>query len=189
MFRLTKGKILLLVLAVVLLCIALLRCSADTVSEVAFPRKYSDWIEQYAAENDLPVELVYAIVYCESGFEPDAVSSVGARGLMQLMEPTFEWVRDRLEGEEAADYSDMFDPETNLRYGCRLFGLLLQEYHTVNNALCAYHAGWGTARSWLEDERYSPDGANIETIPYADTAHYVQKVTRTAEIYRRLYDL
>ncbi len=188
-FRLRKGTLFLLVVLAILLCVLLFRCSFGPVSQVAFPRKYEAWIQQYAQENDLPEELVYSIVYCESGFDPGAISSVGARGLMQLMEPTFDWVKQRLDGEEKADYDDMFDPETNIKYGCRLFGLLLDEYETVPNALCAYHAGWGTARKWLEDKEISPDGENIENIPYKDTAHYVDKVMRTAEIYQKLYDL
>ena len=183
-----KGCLILAALLVLLTCILLFSCSRGTITEVVFPRKYENWIRKYSAENDLPLELVFAIVYCESGFDPDAVSSVGARGLMQLMEPTFEWVRDRLEGEENAKYDDMFDPETNLKYGCRLFGLLLQEYETVPNALCAYHAGWGTARKWLDDPQYAPDGKNIENIPYQDTAAYVERVLKTAERYRTLYD-
>jgi len=183
-----KGCLILAALLVLLTCILLFSCSRGTITEVVFPRKYENWIRKYSAENDLPLELVFAIVYCESGFDPDAVSSVGARGLMQLMEPTFEWVRDRLEGEENAKYDDMFDPKTNLKYGCRLFGLLLQEYETVPNALCAYHAGWGTARKWLDDPQYAPDGKNIENIPYQDTAAYVERVLKTAERYRTLYD-
>jgi len=187
-FRLRKGTLFLVFVLVILICVLLFRCSFGSISQVAFPRKYEAWIERYAEENGLPKELVYSIVYCESGFDPKAVSSVGARGLMQLMEPTFDWVKDRLDGEEKADYDDMFDPETNIKYGCRLLGLLLEEYETVPNALCAYHAGWGTARKWLEDKNVSPDGKNIENIPYQDTAHYVDKVMRTAEIYQKLYD-
>ncbi len=189
-FRSTRHKgYFVLAVLVLLVCVLLFSCCRQNISEIAFPRKYAAWVEQYAQENDLPQDLVYAIVYCESGFDPKAVSSVGARGLMQLMEPTFDWVKDRLEGEEQAQYDDMFDPKTNLKYGCRLVGLLLEEYETVPNALCAYHAGWGMARQWLDDPQYSPDGENIENIPYKDTAHYVDKVMRTAEIYRRLYDL
>ena len=189
MFRLRKGHLFLLVVLVILFCVMLFLCSSGTVGRLIFPRKYEAWVEQYAAENGLPEEVVYSIVYCESGFDPNAVSSVGARGLMQLMEPTFDWVKQRLDGEEKADYDDMFDPETNIKYGCRLFGLLLEEFETVPNALCSYHAGWGIAHKWLQDKEISPDGENIENIPYKDTAHYVDKVMRTAEIYRKLYDL
>lgn len=190
--RKTCRKAAAVVLAVALIALSgilFFRCGAGEITKTVFPRKYTTWVEQYAEENQLPLDLVYAIVYCESRFDPNAVSSVGARGLMQLMEPTFDWVKQRLDGEEKADYDDMFDPETNIKYGCRLFGLLLEEFETVPNALCSYHAGWGIAHKWLQDKEISPDGENIENIPYKDTAHYVDKVMRTAEIYRKLYDL
>ena len=129
--RKTCRKAAAVVLAVALIALSgilFFRCGAGEITKTVFPRKYTTWVEQYAEENQLPLDLVYAIVYCESRFDPNAVSSVGARGLMQLMEPTFDWVKDRLEGEEKAVYDDMFDPQTNLKYGCRLLGLLLQEY-------------------------------------------------------------
>lgn len=179
----------LVVILIIFVCILVFRVVFGSLAHIAFPLKYETWVEEYAGENDLPEELVYSIIYCESEFDPEAVSSVGARGLMQLMETTFDWVKDRLEGTEKNEYDDMFDPENNIRYGCRLFHLLLEEYETVPNALCAYHAGWGTARKWLEDESISPDGKNIENIPYKSTARYVDKVMRVAEIYQRLYDL
>ena len=184
-----KGRLLLAFALVALICLLFFRCGSGGVAETIFPRKYAVLIEHYAAENQLPADLVYAIVYCESGFDPDAVSSVGARGLMQLMEPTFDWVKNGLDGEEDTVYDDMFDPKTNLKYGCRLLGLLLQEYETIPNALCGYHAGWGITRQWLEDPQYAPDGKNIENIPYDDTASYVKKVMRTAKIYHELYHL
>ncbi|MBP0963629.1 MAG: lytic transglycosylase domain-containing protein, partial [Oscillospiraceae bacterium] len=163
-----RGSDTLAIVLVVLLCIAFIVWGAGQGGKMLFPQKYTELIEFYAEENDLPPELVYAVVYCESEFDPNAVSSVGACGLMQLMEPTFDWVKDRLEGEEDTQYEDLFDPETNLKYGCRLLGLLVQEYKTVPNALCAYHAGWGKAKEWLEDPQCTPDGKNIENIPYVD---------------------
>ena len=57
----------------------------------------------------------------------------------------------------------------------------------VRNTLCAYHAGWGSVKSWLADPQYAPDGRQVEQIPFADTRDYVQKVERAMEIYRRLY--
>lgn len=184
-----KVPLIFIVFVTLLICVFLLCFGAKTVAKTLYPMKFQSEVETYAAENDLPLELVYAIVRCESGFDPDAVSSVGARGLMQLMESSFEWVRDRLAGEKERTFDDMFSPDINLKYGCRLFALLLEEYETVPNALCAYHAGWGITRKWLDDPKYAPDGKNIENIPYRDTALYVDKVMHTAEIYRKLYDL
>ena len=87
------------------------------------PLRYESYVEKYSRENGLDKYLVYAVIKTESGFDPGAVSNVGARGLMQIMEDTFDWVKFRL-GDEDARYLDMYDPETNIRYGCWLVGYL-----------------------------------------------------------------
>lgn len=187
--RMPRGRRILFLLIVLVLCSFLFRLGSESVGEAAFPKKYEELVTRYASENGLSEDFVYAVIYCESGFEPDEVSSVGARGLMQMTRSAFDWVAMRW-GEEGVDrYEDIFDPELNIKYGCRMLGLLQQEYKTPTNVLCAYHAGWGITRQWLEDVRYSPDGEHIENIPYKDTAYYVDRVLRTAEIYRELYDL
>lgn len=184
-----RGCGLLALLAVLLLCVALFALGSGALGRAAYPKSYADLVERYADQNGLPRELVYAVIYCESGFDPEAVSSIGACGLMQMTEEAFEWVAFRGGEEFAEGYEQIFEPEVNIKFGCRMLGLLLEEYRTVPNALCAYHAGWGTARRWLEDVRYAPDGENIENIPYSDTAHYVKRVQKTAERYQRLYSL
>ena len=80
----------------------------------------------------------------------------------------------------------MYDPETNIRYGVYLLSALTAQFGSVNNALCAYHAGWGNATAWLNDPEYS-SGGEIRNIPFEDTAFYVQKVQDTREIYQNLY--
>ena len=155
----------------------------------AYPIQYSHWVEEYADKNDLDPALVYAVIRTESSFRPLAWSSVGARGLMQLTEETFEWVAYRMHDQSGTVYEDMFDPEANIRYGTYLLKDLLAEFGTEANALCAYHAGWGNAKNWLSDPRYSPDGKNIETIPFEDTRGYVKKVLDTKEIYQELYQM
>lgn len=153
-----------------------------------YPRRYAQWVERYAAENGLPEALVYAVIRTESGFDPQAVSGVGARGLMQITEETFEWARYRM-GEEGTVYDDLFDPETNIRYGCYILSLLLAEFETVDNALCAYHAGWGRVKGWLQGGEYSADGHTLHTIPVDETRWYLTKVNRAIEMYQRLYRL
>lgn len=152
----------------------------------AYPRHYAEFVTRYSAEFGVEESLLYAVIRTESSFRPDATSSIGARGLMQLTEETFDWVKSRLEPEAETSYEEMYDPETNIRYGACLLSLLLQEFGSVSNALCAYHAGWGNAKQWLADPAYASDG-RIHTIPFRDTAFYVHKVEKTADIYARLY--
>ena len=66
--------------------------------------------------------------------------------------------------------------------------MLLDEFGSEANALCAYHAGWGNAQKWLKDPECAPDGRNIENIPFGDTKRYVKKVLDTKKMYEKLYD-
>lgn len=151
--------------------------------------KYTDLIDEACAKKGLDRALVYAVVRTESGFDPNAVSSVGARGLMQLMPDAFEWVQMRRGVADALDQDLLFDPAVNIDYGTDMLKLLEQEFSSQDNILCAYHAGWGSVKNWLGNDEYSPDGENVSIIPFADTAAYVKKVNKTIEIYRRLYNL
>jgi hypothetical protein len=89
--------------------------------------------EQLAFERGLPVNLVKAVILAESAWRPDAVSSAGAQGLMQLMPGT---ARRR-------GVTDSFDPEQNLRGGMDHLVALLRQFGDPILALAAYNAGEG----------------------------------------------
>ena len=181
-------KALFLLLAAVLLGVWAVRGASGRYYKMAYPMKYQHQVEQYSREFGVDPALVYAIIRTESSFQPDATSPIGARGLMQLTEDTFDWVKSKLEPDAATSYEDMYDPEENIRYGVFLISALIQQFGSVNNALCAYHAGWGNATAWLENPEYST-GGNIVNIPFEDTAFYVDKVCNTQNIYEKLYNL
>lgn len=153
----------------------------------AYPVKYEHLVQSYSAEQNLDEDLVYAVIRTESSFRPLAESSVGARGLMQITEETFDFIHYRLGGTEQTVFADLFDPETNIRFGTFLLRILIDEFGSVSNALCAYHAGWGNAKKWLANEQYAPDGKEITNIPFGDTGRYVKKVLKTWEKYQTLY--
>lgn len=151
-----------------------------------YPVKFADYVETYSAENNLSPFFVYAVIECESDFDPEAVSYVGATGLMQIMPDTFDWIDSRL-GEKRT-YSEAVVPEVSIKYGCHLYGYLMKKYKNEETALAAYHAGVGNADKWLKDDRYSADGKSLHTIPFPSTAQYVKKVIKTKNIYEKLYD-
>lgn len=150
------------------------------------PIKYENLVEEYSRENGLDKYLVYAVIKTESGFDPTALSNVGARGLMQIMEDTFDWVKFKI-GDEDTQYLDMYDPETNIRYGCWLLGYLYEEFGNVETTMAAYHAGRGQVNQWLSDRNISSDGVHLDDIPISDTAHYVRKIVRAMDTYKKLY--
>lgn len=154
--------------------------------ETSYPLKYEYYVERYSEEYNVDKYFVYAVIRTESGFKPDAVSDVGARGLMQIMEDTFDWVKFRM-GDEDTVYYDMFKPEMNIKYGCWLLGYLCDEFGDVEVAAAAYHAGRGNVNKWLADSRYSSDGVHLDEIPISDTAHYVSKITKAMDVYVRRY--
>lgn len=152
-----------------------------------YPIRYQQLVEKYAAENNVDKFLIYAIIKTESDFKSDAVSNMGARGLMQIMDETFQWVRFRLGDDDALGYDAMFDPEQNIRYGCYLVGYLLRYFENEEAAICAYHAGVGNVDSWLSNPDYSANGKSLDTVPASDTNHYLSKVKNALNIYQTLY--
>lgn len=151
----------------------------------SYPLSYIDQVNFYADQFELPPSLVYGVIYTESHFDPDAVSSAGAKGLMQLMDSTFEWVLEML-GEEDGD---VFDPETNIRCGTKVLDILNDELENTETVLAAYNAGIGNVRKWLQDSQYSNDGKTLHTIPFPETREYVMRVLEAQKMYQTLYEI
>lgn len=156
--------------------------------KLVYPEKFSEYVVKYSELYGLDKYFVYAVIKTESNFDPNAESSVGARGLMQVMEDSYDWVKFRM-GEHADNsvYGDMYDPETNIKYGAYLLKLLYEEYGSKETAAAAYHTGRGNVNSWLEDKSYSSDGVTLDSMPSSVTSHYVYKVMNAYEGYINLY--
>lgn len=166
-----------------------LRGAGEVYYDAAYPIKYEELVSRYCEEYQVDEALVYAVIKNESSFQPDAVSSVDARGLMQIQGPTLEWAVYR-EGENASvTADDLFDPEVNIKYGVMLLSLFLEEFERPDVALCAYHAGWGNVKKWLKDPDYSDDGVTLKEIPFRDTSSYVERVLGARDRYQELYQL
>ncbi len=146
--------------------------------------EYDDLVRRYAAEYRLDPSLVYSVIRVESNFKPDAKSHQNAIGLMQITEDTLKWAMLR-EGKNA-NYTanDLYDPATNIRYGCYILSLFLTEFEDQNAALAAYNAGRSNVLKWLKDSRYSNDGFHLVTTPYKETTEYIKKVTKYQEKYK-----
>ncbi|HEX2713835.1 MAG TPA: lytic transglycosylase domain-containing protein, partial [Candidatus Acidoferrales bacterium] len=110
-----------------------------------------------SSRNNIDPDLVSSVICAESGFNPNAVSRKGARGLMQLMPQT----ADRL------GVQDAMDPTANVEGGTRYLGELLARYHgDIVKALAAYNAG----PDRVEQYHGVP--------PYRETLGYVARVIR-----------
>jgi soluble lytic murein transglycosylase-like protein len=103
------------------------------------PDPYASVLLGYAAQtHQVDARLLRGVIVQESGFRPCAVSSKGARGLMQLMPSTIEQFQ----------VSDAFDPRQNVNAGAKYLKQLLDKYKgDVSLALAAYNAGPATVDS------------------------------------------
>ena len=159
----------------------------DGVDLSRYPMTYAPEIRAAAAEFSLDPAYVASVVLAESSFDAEAVSSVGAIGLMQIMPATGEWIAGKLE-DEPFDVQRLYQPEVNLRYGCWYLRFLLDRYDgDMYTASTAYHQGQGRVDQWLEDPQYSQDGRTLTAISSAVTDTYVNRIMESYAHYQELY--
>lgn len=155
-----------------------------------FPLYYRDLIEQNADHYNLPASLIAAMVLAESSFEAGVENRINARGLMQLMPNTAQWVGEKLDEEANYSFDMMLNAKDNLRYGCWYLQYLVNRFDgNMVNAVCGYHAGQGNVDSWLANGEYSRDGKTLDKIPTSDTGAYARRVLNAQQIYQRRYFL
>ena len=156
------------------------------VDALAFP---TSGIPASANTSSVEKPLVYAVARQESNFNPAAVSSAGARGLLQLMPATARETARSVGVSYSADRL-VSDPSYNVTLGSAYLGGLIDRYGgSYVMAAAAYNAGASRVDEWVQrygDPR-SPrvDVVNwIERIPFTQTRDYVQRVMENLQAYR-----
>ena len=142
-----------------------------------YPLRYDSIVRAHARNYHLDAAFLAAVIEQESKFRPDARSSAGAIGLMQLQPATAEGIAVRTGGAKFV-LSDLYDPELNIRYGAWYLHHLMEKYGDERLALAAYNAGQRNVDRWR---------AEGEGIQFAETRAYVDRVERLRGIYRRAY--
>ena len=168
--------------AVAVVCAAVLLSAASYAMLITrYPIRYIDSVRQYAS--GLEPALVCAVIHAESKFRPNALSSKGASGLMQLTEDTAHWIAHEMK-LDGYDGRQIFDPPVNIAIGCYFLNWLLDYYGgDLTLALCAYNAGLGNVNRWLTDKRYSDNGITLTHIPFPETDTFVKRVYANQRIY------
>jgi soluble lytic murein transglycosylase len=157
------------------------------VHEVTLPLRHEDIIRQQAREKGLDPALIAAVIYTESRFR-DQTSDAGAKGLMQLMPRTADYIA-RKSGGTAFEQGDLATPQVNISYGCWYLRYLLDKYGGNKIlALAAYNAGEGKVDGWWRDAAARGERFRIAAhIPFPETRSYVTQVLQTRRDYRREY--
>ncbi len=157
-------------------------------SGFTYSTDYEEYVEKYSEEFEVDPVLIFSVIKVESNFQPRATSNVGARGLMQLMEEAYDWVKFRLD-DDSESFDDMYDPETNIRYGTYYLSFLMERYDgSIDLTAAAYHCGMGQVDSWLEDGTISAENFDVNDIPAENdqTSHYVNKINDAYSAYSEL---
>ncbi len=153
-----------------------------------FPTPHRETLRPVLKEQDIDEAWVYGLIRQESRFLVNVTSSAGARGLMQLMPDTAQWVAKQL-GIVNFQQSLVTQVDINLRLGTYYLKHVLT---TLNNqpllASAAYNAGPGRARRWRDDEKVLEGAVYAETIPFSETRDYVKKVLKNTVYYANVLE-
>lgn len=159
------------------------------VYDIAYPTTN---LPPYRGDNTAPESaLVLGLTRQESEFDPQANSSAGARGLMQLMPSTAKLVAKQ-HGLQYSNKNELFTPSTNMQLGMAHVSDLLQSFSgSYVLAIASYNAGAGRINQWISqfgDPRAASDEMVdwIERIPFNETRNYVQRVLENTQVYRNI---
>lgn len=194
MYIMTKKKInikiivSIAVIIVILVSAAFILKKANSVyTQASYPLKYQNEIDAASKKYGVDKSLIYGVIKTESNFDPDAKSSAGALGLMQLMPDTFEWLQTYYKDENDYKFEDLTDPAINIDYGVELLSILSKRYENEETMLCAYNGGLGNVDKWLDNKDYSDDGKTLKVVPFPETDKYHKLVEQNKSIYYQLY--
>lgn len=154
---------------------------------MAYPLMFTQAITPYAQKNRLDSWLVLALMRQESHFNPQAISSSNALGLMQLLPST---ARDVAKWESLSGFAPalLFSPEVNIRLGTRYLGFLHQQFGGSSpHAVGAYNGGPGAMARWKAAIPTADLDLFIESIPYDQSRDYIKEVYTHYWLYKSLY--
>lgn len=157
---------------------------SNDIYKLAYQLHYQDLINKYANKYNLDSYLITALIREESYFNPKAGSGAGAKGLMQLMPSTANYIAHK----SGIVYNQLIDPEDNIKLGCAYINYLKNTHkHNDLFAVAAYNGGPNAVNNWKENIDYDNFDEFIENIPYSETRDYVKKVFRSYWIYTNIY--
>jgi soluble lytic murein transglycosylase len=145
---------------------------------------YGETVTKCAFEFGIDANLIFAVIKAESNFDENASSGKGAKGLMQIMPQTADFISAKLHGRR--NESDLFDYKVNIRYGTYYLRYLTDKYDDLLYVLTAYNAGEGNLDKWLTES--GGEKFTAEDIPFGQTREYVKKTLRYYKKYKNKYN-
>ncbi len=150
----------------------------DDVRKLFYPLAYVDMVKN--SDEDIDRNFLLAMIREESRFKPDALSTKGAAGLMQLMPETASWIMHR-----SITTQDLFNPVLNIQSGTAYLRYLLNRFESIEEVLAAYNGGPNNVNRWSLPG-ISTD-TMVENIPFPETRDFVKKVYTSYKMYESIY--
>ncbi len=165
-----------------------LQVKADPVMwSSLYPEAYKDKVFQYAEKRKIDPYLILSIMRAETQFKSDAISPVGAVGLMQFMPYSAQKVADIMDQKIQTD--QLFTPEKSIEFGAAYLKKLSLEMDNQKPLVAAaYNGGPHRVKSWIKNLGQLEFDKFIEHIPFAETRTYVKRVLTYRATYDKLYN-
>jgi soluble lytic murein transglycosylase len=159
----------------------------QTFWELAYPLSFSPIVQQFTSSGDLDPFVVFALMFAESVFDPEAYSPAGAMGLMQLMPATGAKMAAAIDIPAPTTFQ-YFQPKLNIALGTTYLKMLSQLFNRqLPPVIASYNAGEQVVSTWWKDEYRRNEPAFVASIPYKETKRYAQKVLWYYHEYQRIY--
>lgn len=155
--------------------------------KILYPLPYWETIRQCSAKYGLDPYVVASLIRQESAFNPSAISSAHALGLMQLL-PSVGRTMARQVGLRRFQASDLLKPKINIELGTRYLSQLVAQFNGhPEYAFAAYNAGTNRVTAWQSSVSSDAIEVFVESIPFTETRDYVEAIVRNEAMYRLLH--
>lgn len=152
-----------------------------------YPQPHKEIVFTEAREQGIDPYLVFSIMRAESKYEDTAESPVGAKGLMQIMPETAQWIAKQ-RGMGSLEPDSLHDPRVNISLGCWYLADLSREFDgRLPLVVAAYNAGRGRVNEWQAAGVWNGRAETIDSIPFQETRNYVRNVLANYDAYRLIY--
>ncbi|HEX4953404.1 MAG TPA: lytic transglycosylase domain-containing protein [Thermoanaerobaculia bacterium] len=163
------------------------RLLPSELKELLYPLPYAETFRGRAREQAIDPALVAAIAREESRFDPEALSSASARGLMQVTQTLVRRIGPRM-GRPDLRADELYQPEVAITVGSAYLGELSRLFGGAEHAMAAaYNAGEEQTRVWLGYCRSKEPAEFYSKVGFRQTRNYVRKVLTSRAHYREIY--
>lgn len=152
-----------------------------------YPKAFENAVSIASRRTKVPMEFIWSIMRAETIYRPDAISPVGARGLMQIMPKTGRKIAS-LVGEDV-DVDSLVRPYVSIKLGAYYLQRVLKKFKgNLALAAAAYNGGPHRVHAWMNLFGRLDLDEFIEHIPYQETRNYVKKVSKYYATYHLVYN-